>query len=203
MIDSFLNTLFDHGRVRVGHPDQPLPKDSLHQSGLLLVQYEDIRRLAFPGEPPPFSLPAAQWAATTFYRACQAATFRDLPAELLPEFFREACPEGNLPSLHYSVDLVFQFLPDLSKLAGHVSPSDPLLEHLREWANQWPLSSVGMKDISPPSLRGIVEHPGLLQYYVDRVIARKDVTRMAHPDVRKATRRALSLYQGLFPEFNQ
>jgi hypothetical protein len=101
--------------------------------------------------------------------------------------------------LHYSVDLVFQFLPDLSKLTGHAAPDDPLLTSLGSWANLWPLSSVGMKGVVPQSLRGIVEHPGLLQYYVDRILARSDVSRLGDVVVQNAVRRTLSLYPGQFP----
>jgi hypothetical protein len=108
-----------------------------------------------------------------------------------------------MPARHYSVDLVFQFLPDLTKLAGHVMAGDPLVEHLRNWANQWPLSSVGMNDVSPESLCGVAEHVGLLQYYVDRVIARRDVARLADPLVRSAARQALSMYGSLMPEISE
>ena len=203
MLVPFLESLFDHGRVRVGHPDQALTEDELWQAGELLVRYEAVQRSGFPGEPPRFAFPVAIWAAKAFYRACQAATFRDLPADLLSAFLGEECPAGEPASLHYTVDLVFQFLPDLTKLAGHAMPDDPLVEHLRKWANQWPLSSVGMKDVNPPSLGGMIEHPGLLQYYVDRLIARRDVTRLTDPLVRNAAQHTLSIYQDLFPEFSE
>ena len=203
MIAPFLEALFDDGRVRVDHPDEAVTEDDLRNAAQVLQAAERVQRESFPGEPPPFSLPAANWAARVFYRACQAATFRDLPAESLPAFLGEACVPGEPPSVHYSVDLVFRFLPDLCKLAGHLAPADPLLEPLRLWANQWPLSSVGMKDVTPQSLLGIVDHPAVLQYYVDRIIARGDVSRLDEPAVLNAVRRTLNIYSDRFSPFAQ
>lgn len=201
MIAPFLQNLFDHGHVHVGHPDQSVGEGELRVAEEVLADYEVIRRQGFPGAAPPFSTQAAVWAAKSFYRACQAATFRDIPAELLPQFLCEQCPKTESSSLHYSVDLVFQYLPDLTKLAGYVMSADPLLDHLRMWANQWPLSSVGMQEVTPVSLQGIVEHSSLLQYYVDRIIARRDKTRITDPLVQQVLRTRVSVYKELFPQF--
>ena len=134
------------------------------------------------------------------FTACQAAAFRDLEAGQLGEFLGESCPAGAAATRHYSADLVIQFLPDLIKLTEHVSPGDPLVKILREWANLWPLSSVGIPGVEPKSLGGIVDHPTLLTYYVDRVISRQDVSRLDDPTVRAAVERALSLFSPQFPE---
>src|SRR4051794_15117044 len=92
IITQFLHDLFDHGRVRVGHPDQLDDEASLQDTGQVLLSYESIRRLSLPGEPPEFSVEIAAWSARLFYRACQAATFRDLDAGRLDEFLDEHPP---------------------------------------------------------------------------------------------------------------
>jgi len=200
MITNFLHDLFDHGRVRVGQPDHPDDDGSSRVTSQLLLSYESIRRLSFPGDPPEFSVELSAWSARLFYRACEAATFRDPDASQLDDFLGEQPPTGNDAVRHYSVDLVFQFLPDLVKLCGHAAPGDRLVEILRQWANLWPLSSVGIPGVEPKSLDGIVNHPGLLAYYADRVIARQDMTRLVDPTVRCAVERALSLFSSQFPE---
>ena len=59
MLVEFLHDLFDHGRVRVSHPDQPDRAASFEDDRQLLLSYEGTRRPSFPGEPPSFSLDVA------------------------------------------------------------------------------------------------------------------------------------------------
>ena len=60
-----------------------------------------------------FCLPAARWAATMFYRACQFVAFRDVRMRRHrgPRRMAVACPHGDPPAVHYSVDLTFRYLP--------------------------------------------------------------------------------------------
>jgi hypothetical protein len=200
MIVAFIHSLFDHGNIQVGHPNQPIAEAEWSQADELLVQHELIHRAEFPGEPPPFILAAAIWATRALYRACQAVTYRDLSAEAFPKLLGDACPPGEAASVHYSVDLAFQFLPDLMKLASHISAEDPLLKFLQDWANQFPLSSVGIRNVTPRGMDAMLSHPVLLRYYVDRIIARRDVSRLSNPIVRQEVQRAIGSHQVLFPE---
>lgn len=195
MIGEFLRDLYEHGHVRVGPP-----QDDEWASFTQLLAVEDIRRRDFPATPPEFDAAVASWAATVFYRACQAATFRELAGPDLDRWLDIPRPPAEPASCHYSADLVFRFLPDLCKLAGQVSPHDPLVTKLRGWANTWPLASVGIQGVEPDSLTGIVDHAGMLGYYADRVIARRDATRLADPRVAAAVRRAIGPHAKRFPE---
>jgi hypothetical protein len=195
-----LRALFDTGHVRVPHPDQHEPGEDLHAASEFLSQYEHSWRLEFPGEAPAFHVPAAIWAATMLYRAVQAAVYRQIPEPILRDGLSLACPSTpNEAARHYSVDLLFRFLPDLVVLAHHASPDDPLLQVLQTWANQWPLSSVGMKGVEPAGVAAIASHAGLLQLYVDRILAREDFSRLADPRVQTAVRESVGAYAELSP----
>jgi hypothetical protein len=133
------------------------------------------------------------------YRACQFITYRDTGETTVAEMLAAACPASDPPSVHYSVDLTFRFLPDLGKLARCVSPRDPLLAHIGKWAVEWPLSSVGMADVGPVRIDPWAEDPCLLGLYVDRVIARGDLPRLGDRRVRKAVQRAVGPFPDLAP----
>jgi hypothetical protein len=141
-----------------------------------------------------------------FYRACQFAVFRDVPAEAVAGALSVPCPGATAvtavaqsPAVHYSVDVVFRFLPDLARFARSAADNDPLLEPLQRWARQWPLSSVGMAGVDGADV-AFVAHPALLALYVDRVIATRDRSRLADERVRQAVRAALGLHPQLAPD---
>jgi hypothetical protein len=118
----------------------------------------------------------------------------------MPRLLAAACPPGDPQSVHYSVDLTFRYLPDLYKLARSASQQDVLLTHLARWAVDWPLSSVGMAGVEPVELDDWVNDPCLLGLYVDRVIARNDVSRLGDRRVREAVEQALGLFPDLAPK---
>jgi hypothetical protein len=138
-----------------------------------------------------------------YYRACQLAVYRDLDAGAIDELLGQACPAAEAASRHWSVDAVFRFLPDLVRHASTGSPGDPLVVRLRQWAAEWPLSSVGIAGVTPQREDEIALHAGFLQCYVDRILNRKDWSRLAHPAVRAAVDRSLGGHRSLFPEAAQ
>jgi hypothetical protein len=214
-IAAFLNELFEHGRVKVPRPELTIPTADLQRAERVLREQSDVRRLEFPGSPPDLFVPAAIWAAVSYYRACQLAVYRDLDAGAIDELLGTECSvaETPLPSVscplspvllsaarHWSVDPVFCFLPDLVKHASAASQQDPLIEKLRGWACDWPLSSVGMAGVEARHEDEIASHAGLLQLYVDRILAKKDWSRLSHPAVREAVRRSLGAHDASWPE---
>lgn len=218
-LSTFVCELFETGRVRVASPgllpDDP-PADA-NSSGTFtsstdsrdadsrevddrLVAFERDYRRELPGEAPAFSLAAARWGTRMLFHVCQFLVHRDADAKLVSETLSAACPEPANPTTHYSVDLALRFLPDAARLARGVNPSDPLVEQLQLLARHWPLSSVGMRDVEPVSLAGIVEHPCLLAMVVDRVIAARDTARLTDARIRMAVQAAIGLHEDLAPE---
>jgi hypothetical protein len=195
---AFLGELLETGRTHVAAPGADL-EDAPTEADELLAAIERDYRRDLPGEAPAFSLPAARWGATTLLRACQCLSFRDLDEAQTAAAFATDCPEPSNPATHYSVDLTLRFLPDVARLARGANPSDPLVEQLRVFGGQWPLSSVGMPGVVPASIAAVVEHPCLLALYVDRVIAAVDVSRLSDPRVTMAVRAAIGWHDELAP----
>jgi hypothetical protein len=198
-LTDFLDQLFTSGRVKVG-PIEPLTASDLRQADDMLAGKEQHDRLDLPGMAPLVSLPAARWAAVMLCRACQLVVYRDVGEPMMREVLGEGCPAGPGASLHYSVDLAFRWLPDVWRLARVVAETDPLLECLAIWAAQWPLSSVGMTEVTPSDLDAIAGNPCLLRLYVDRILARRDWPRLGDPRVAEVARQAIGLFPRLAPE---
>lgn len=195
MLLSFLNALFAEGRVRVPSWGE-IDAQELCAAERLLAEIEGQHRPAWPGSPPRLAVEPARWAAVLFFRACQFVAFRDLGEQAIQQTFQPECPGEDSAATHYSVDLTFRYLPDLLRLARTPAEGDPLIEHLRHWADRWPLSSVGIAGAQPVNVDAVVDHPSLLGMYADRIIARGDLSRLG--DLRVRQRVAESL--GGFPE---
>lgn len=181
---AFLDALFEGEPLRVPAPGQDLAIDESELDGFLAT-FERQYRLELPGEAPQLRPDAARWGAITIYRACQFLTFRDTGEERVQaELTKDLLVERDAAT-HYSVDLALRFLPDVSRLAN---PADPLIGSLEALGRRWPLSSIGMANVNPESLDGVVDNPCLLALYVDRVIAAQDASRLADARVREAVR---------------
>ncbi len=198
-LSEFLSSLFRDGRVRVPRL-AGIPDKELRAADGVLSAFEQDYRQELPAAPPPLCLPAARWAATMFYRACQFVAFRDTDEQIMAQTMAATCPHGDPPAVHYSVDLTFRYLPGLVKLARSASQRDPLLTHLARWAVQWPLSSVGMAAIGPVQIGPWATDPCLLGLYVDRVIAACDTSRLTDRQVQEAVQQAVGLFPELAPK---
>lgn len=198
-LPAFVNELFQSGRVRVSGIYQ-LGDEELQECEAILRSIEESVRLELAGEAPPFSPPAALWAATRLFRGAQALVYRELDGEELTRMFSDACHDPPNPATHYSVDLTLRYLPDLLAQARRTAQRDALVERLQALAADWPLSSVGTGSVSGRDLRPILGHPGLFQLYTDRIIQRRDHSRLSEPRVREAVRQALGAFPELAPD---
>lgn len=198
-LHTFLIALFEHGRAPVDSiANRPTP-DELRAAGEVLSHAEADHRANFPGAAPDWNPLAGLWAARQFYLAAQLVVQRAALVETWMADLNAACPAPLSASTCYSVDLVFQFLPDLHLLAGRDAPEDPLLTTLKDWADQWPLSSVGMQLSERSSIEALLA-PELLAFYAERIISRNAASRLTDPGVREEVRRQLGFHRQLSPE---
>jgi len=196
----FLTTMANTGQVLVPHPDQEPPNltDLLEDE---VAQREALHRLDLLSPTPAFNLAAAAWATKVLYRACQALVFRDISQDAVAQALQAPSPNLPDPSICYSVDVAFCFLPDLFSLARGISPDDPLVTGLSNLARAWPLSSVGMGDLGALEISPFIADPCLKELYLSRIIQRSDQTLAADPRVRAAIRQAVGAYHELAPQF--
>jgi hypothetical protein len=191
-IAAFLADLFETGRLRV-----PPPSKEPDTADVQPLLEERARSLAlnFPGKPPHLDLEIARWAARQFYAASQLAIYRELDEQSVEQLLCHASYPAPAPVRHWSVDLTIAFLPDLIALARSASPKDPLTERLLLWAAEWPLSSVGVKDIVPRHANELAEHDGLMRLYLDRIFNRNDWPRLKDSTFHRFVR----FYVGAYP----
>lgn len=197
-VRNFLVDLVSSGRVHVGRAlfDRP---PSAPEAGPILMDLDLAARIEMAGEAPPLSMGPALWGAWMLYQGAQFLTFREMDAALVRQRLAAPPPVSPSPWVAYSVDLTLRYLPDLVALARGLSPNDPLVEGLIQLARAWPLSSVGIAGVGPVQVESFIEHPSLRALYVDRILERKDVARLADPVVREAVRAALGDHPSLAP----
>jgi hypothetical protein len=202
-LTAFITSLLAEGLGAVPEPGE-ISAEERAETTEVLEEFERQWRLNVPGEPPPFYAEAAVWAAVRFYQASQYSVFRDEGPEFAFEPLNLASELGKLPSAHYSVDLIFRFLPDLVRHVRAAASADPLVDELLSWGRQWPLSSVGIAGVEVEAasvdLAAVLSSPGLLQMYVDRIIDRRDNSRIGHHAVRQALAAAIGLHPELAPD---
>ncbi|MCA9142072.1 MAG: hypothetical protein KDB05_04770 [Planctomycetales bacterium] len=196
-LTSFLNDLFEHGRVAtvsaaVSTADQ-------QEAVRLLRECERCDRANWPDGPPTYSEQIGLWSANLLYRACHFVVDRDANPESLSRVLMAEPPEPFSATTHYSADLTLRFLPDVLKLARSAAGDDPLVAMLLTLGEQWPLASVGMGPLPAVNVRCIVADPCLRQAYVDRILKKSDLSRLNNSTVRQAIQASL----GLYPELAQ
>lgn len=173
--------LWQTGRLVAEHPVNSAEPETDILVGWLREAETEYRK-QLPIAPPPLDIASAIWALQQFYRASQLMVHRELgkefilsgletePTDLQP-------PAGDSPmegvaSIHYSVDLLFRFLPDLMRLTKAACASDPLLVQLEAWANRWPLSAarIQAQTVSQEKLEPILLNRCLRIMYIERVL---------------------------------
>ena len=201
-----LRGLLEEGRVVLKTPLVPAAAELRAAEGLL-IEFEQRFRLEMPGEAPAFSLSAALWGAEMTYFACQCLAFHEIDEAELNDRLSQPFVGSRDAPVHYSVDLTFRMLPDLYHRARSASRNDPLVNRLLEWADAWPLSSVGISETTAEhagadrkQIETILEYSSLRTLYIDRIIARKDLSRLSDPRVRELVTAAIGLHEQLAPE---
>lgn len=198
-LSKFLKQLQENGRVQIAlAPDRSKP--ALQEFQNELIELDALARLDLAHEPPDFSLASAAWAAIVLYQGCQFLIHRDVGVDVVIDALSQPCPEASCPSVCYSVDLTFRYLPDLIALAKGIAEDDPLVGGLQLLAQKWPLSSVGAKNLKIGDITAFIRHSSLRRLYADRILEKRDLTRLSDPHAREAVHESLGAFPELAPE---
>jgi hypothetical protein len=165
----------------------------------LIIQRDADVRADFALALPPLNIAAAEWATVLLFQACQLLVCREVPETIVTTVLSKPCGEARNPSTDYSVDLIFQFLPDLYSTANRLGPGDPLVAALYRLAREWPLSSVGIPLSDPPAEITFASDPDLLRIYADRVTERGAKDRLNNPALRQILRTDAGLLPDILP----
>lgn len=193
----FLENLFSTGEVTVVPPGTDFEMGM--EVSVEILRFDRAARLAMAGTAPRLNVAVATWAARMLAEAARLTIARELGPEHVRKVFSVSCPKPRSPEVDYSADLFLRYLPDLVKVVERLAADDPLLAHLRQLGADWPLSSVGVKGLSLAPIDPFIDHPGLRQLYVDRILATGDTSRLPDGRVALAVRSALGAYPELSP----
>ncbi|HTV40089.1 MAG TPA: hypothetical protein VMF08_05920 [Candidatus Sulfotelmatobacter sp.] len=192
----FLHSLVNEGRAAVSlQPSNIDDADAIP----LLQQLDGLARDELALELPPYSPEVALWAARLFCSLSRFVVCRDISEEQIKSTCKAACPEPRGPQTDWSADLTLRHLPNLFRLAHHLSNADPLVGEMKKIAADWPLSSVGIDGLENPRIDSFVEHPGLRRLYADRIIAAGDVSRLADSRAGDLVKADLGVHHELAP----
>lgn len=199
-LSQFVRTLMTEGRALVTAREVPGPDADLVPT---LTELAEEAGAELAGAPPLLCEATAVWATERLFAACRLVVCRDLGEARILEEMGVPNPRPRGPSVDWSADLLFRHLPEVIRLARHLSANDPLVRELRNLAAAWPLSSVGVANLQPSALDSFVADPTLRRLYSDRIIAAEDASRLGDPRVDDAVRSALGAHAELCPRLAQ
>jgi hypothetical protein len=191
-----LHSIMEEGRALIS--PGPLP-DNGHDALAVLEEIAACDRDSLAFELPEFSTEAALWSARLFYQLCQFVALRDIGEDKISAACAVACPAARCPATDWSVDLVLRHLPRLFQMAQNLSNADPLVEHLKQLARNWPLSSVGIASAGELNLDSFIGHPALRRLYADRVESANDASRLGDARVDDVLRADIGIHRELAP----
>jgi hypothetical protein len=190
-IVQFWTSLHEGGHVLVD-PVGLSPQDQRLAAAIKEIETQWRLELAYVA--PSLLVPVAIWGVEQAYRACQYLVFRETEPQVVQAGMQTPCPLPPSPSVCYSADLGLRLLPDLFRQAKAASPDDPLVTSIRQLAQQWPLSSVGIPDVGEVNISAFIDDACLRRLYADRIIERADAPRLADARAAEGVREALGNY---------
>ncbi|CAN5802394.1 hypothetical protein BH09VER1_BH09VER1_49530 [soil metagenome] len=196
----FLHALFESGHVSVA---SKLVAEDPEEIGSLVQDFDRVARLNLAVDAPGLDLEVGKWAAALLYRMSQLVVLRTIEAEEVAASFQVRCPSERSPATDYSADLFLRYLPDVHALAKRLAADDPLVAQLEKLAGDWPLSSVGMKDIARGRIDSFIHDASLRQLYVDRIIENKAFHLAQEPEMAEEIRVSCGVFPGLCDEISQ
>lgn len=169
----FISNLLGKGEISVTQNLSDFTDRDQEEAANALRQMYEQDVLEMPHTAPEFAEKPALWAAIYLYRAIQCSLLRNLEEEKVRELLPIYSGEKNTAAI-YSADLMLRYLPDLWNLAKGLAPDDILVVLLRETAQQFPFSSIGIEGIEKLEIDEILNHSSLRQSYIDRILQAED-----------------------------
>jgi MoxR-vWA-beta-propeller ternary system domain bpX4 len=191
-----VQSLVNEGRAAVSL--QPSDIDDV-DAVPLLRQLDGLARDELALDLPVFSPDVALWAARLFCSLSRFVVCRDIPEEQIKSTCNVACPEPRGPQTDWSADLTLRHLPNLFRLARHLSNADPLVGEMKKIAANWPLSSVGIDGLENLRIDSFVDHPALRRLYADRIISTGDISRIGDSRLGNVLRADFGVHHELAP----
>jgi hypothetical protein len=183
-LSNFIQQLLTTGTVSVQTGIIDFALEDEQEAIQLLQQYyhEDIQEM--PATAPSFNQQAALWAAKYFYTAVQLTVLRDEAEEVIKEKLIPFSESMDAAAM-YSADLILRYLPSLLQLAKGLSPADVLVKALEQTAAAWPFSSIGIDTGEIKNEAMIFSDASLSIAYTDRLIAARDIKRIAGAEIKE------------------
>lgn len=174
----FLHTLHVDPTDAAAEPDQPSLADALRAMDTAV-------RLDRPEELPRLDLQSAEWATRRLHAICLALQQEHENGAHLEE--QAECPgSAEDPATHFSVDLALRHLRVVFARASTLADDDQQRLALLRLAHDWPLSSVGMSEVTEVNAAVILSHDGLRRTYVERILRLRDEHRRRDEDTQRA-----------------
>ncbi len=150
--------------------------------------------LQFPEPKFEFDADTALWSAKVIYTTMQLVLNRKDEADDLENLY----PVWKSPTTAHEMvtaDLCLRFIPDAIFQLESIDPNDPLISYLQKRMNVWCFSL--LRKLIPTSeidFTLILDHPGLFQMSVDRIIKYKNLEMAKDPLFISAVRGSLGMH---------
>jgi hypothetical protein len=168
---AFIRGLIQEGKVSIESTLSPIEPAEFEETKQLLLDFYAEDSLEMPYDVPAFS------ETKYFYQSTQFTIVRDAGLDAIDETLNPFPSEIRAEEI-YSADLVLRHLPELYDLTKGLAPADKLVKNLLDQAICWPFSSVGIKLEGEIKDEVILANASLRQTYIDRIINKKDFSRV-------------------------
>ena len=203
MLGYFLQDMLLKGEAIVQPELQQFDASDLNYAREILEAYykTDIQNLA--NGAPEFDADAALWAAQYVYHSMQFLLLRQLKEEEIIATLNMYGKPQTAAAI-YSADITLRHLPDLVNAAKGLAPDDVLVTKLNETATQWQYSSVGIAIQSAEISEAVLENNALRIEYIDRIVARRDKSRLQDAITKNMITEALGIHsESIWPGYKE
>ena len=201
-LSRFIRGLTTEGKVHIHHLVIPFSREDLKTSRQQIKVIYQQDRLGMPYQAPRLIEEAAIWGAAFMYRAIQFVMLRETPSSEIDKHLQPYLQPIDA-HIAYSVDLILRYLPEVFNLAKGLAPEDPLVNRLYQTGLLFPYSVVGVELKEEPDYQVIFGNVSLKYALIDRIIEKKSVSHIKHPEILNLVQEVLGQYSSrIWPELS-